>query len=63
MLLRRTMLGKLGKITPTSLLEISKICAETFNWTQEETKGEIEHLTGLLRDKHRIEYNAFIGAD
>jgi glycerol-3-phosphate dehydrogenase len=61
LLLRRTMLGKLGQITTESLMDISRICAETFGWSQEETKREIEHFTNLLEDKHKIYFNDFGG--
>jgi glycerol-3-phosphate dehydrogenase len=61
LLLRRTMLGKLGQVTPESLMEISRICAEIFGWSQEETKGEIEYFTNLLEDKHKIYFTDFGG--
>jgi glycerol-3-phosphate dehydrogenase len=61
LLLRRTMLGKLGQVNPESLMEISRICAETFGWSQEETKEEIEYFTNLLEHKHRMYFNDFEG--
>jgi hypothetical protein len=42
-------------------MEISRICAETLGWSQQETKDEIEHFTNLLDDKHKIYFNDFGG--
>jgi glycerol-3-phosphate dehydrogenase len=61
LILRRTMLGKLGKITPDSLREISEICAKAMKWSGEKKEQEIDRLTDLLRHKHKMNFNAYIG--
>ena len=60
LLLRRTMLGKLGQITPESLQEISLICANTLNWSKDKTDLEIERFLDILKEKHRIDCDIFI---
>jgi len=62
LLLRRTMLGKLGKITTDSLREIAQICQDRLGWSDEETRQEVDRFTALLRHKHKMNFNAFIGA-
>ena len=61
LLLRRTMLGKLGMITPESLWEITEICGGVLNWSMEKSNAEMERFTDLLRHRHKMNYNSFIG--
>jgi glycerol-3-phosphate dehydrogenase len=61
LILRRTSLGKLGKITPDSLQELSQICSETLNWSKQKTREEVDRFTYLLEHKHKMNYNSFIG--
>jgi glycerol-3-phosphate dehydrogenase len=61
LILRRTMLGKLGKITPDSLRELSQICSETLSWSKQKTREEIDRFTYLLRHRHKMNYHSFIG--
>ncbi|MGD8455214.1 MAG: glycerol-3-phosphate dehydrogenase/oxidase [Anaerolineales bacterium] len=61
LILRRTMLGKLGKITPDSLREISEICAKVMNWSSQKKEQEMDRFTDLLRHKHKMNFNAYIG--
>jgi glycerol-3-phosphate dehydrogenase len=61
LLLRRTMLGKMGCITPESLWEIAHICGRALNWSQERTEDEIDRFADLLRHRHKMNYNAFLG--
>ena len=61
LLLRRTMLGKLGRVTPDSLREIAQICRTRLGWSDEETRQEIDRFTALLRHEHKMNFNAFIG--
>ena len=60
LILRRTMIGKLGMITPEILKEIAETCAKSLNWSQQETVEEMERFTSLLRDRHKMNFNAFI---
>jgi glycerol-3-phosphate dehydrogenase len=62
LVLRRTMLGKLGRVTPESLQEIAQICKSELGWTGQETQAEIYRFTEILREKHSMDYNKFIGA-
>lgn len=61
LILRRTMIGKLNVATPESLKEIAEICAETLNWSAQETQAEIERYNDLLLRKHKMKSNTFIG--
>jgi glycerol-3-phosphate dehydrogenase len=61
LLLRRTMLGKLGKITPDSIREITQICAIVMEWSSQKVEQEIDRITHLLRHKHKMNFNTFIG--
>jgi glycerol-3-phosphate dehydrogenase len=61
LILRRTMLGKLGMITPDSLREISGICAKVMEWSDQKTEQEMDRFTDLLKHKHRMNFNAYIG--
>ena len=60
LILRRTMLGKLGRITPDSLQEISQICGEVLNWSEQETEEEINRFTHLMRHNHKMDFNTFL---
>ncbi|MGD2026469.1 MAG: glycerol-3-phosphate dehydrogenase/oxidase [Anaerolineales bacterium] len=61
LILRRTMLGKLGRITPDSLREIAQICAWVLDWSEEYTEEQIDRLNALLRHEHKMNFNAFLG--
>ena len=60
LILRRTMLGKLGRIKPESLREISEICAKVMKWSSEKTKQEMDRFQDLLKRKHKMNFNAYI---
>jgi glycerol-3-phosphate dehydrogenase len=59
-ILRRTTLGKLGRITPDSLQELSQICAATLSWSKQKTAEEIDRFTYLLQHNHKMNYTSFI---
>lgn len=59
LIIRRTMLAKLGKITPAGLQEIAQVCKDVFGWSVQETDGEIDRFRNILRDKHRMNFNEF----
>jgi glycerol-3-phosphate dehydrogenase len=61
LILRRTMIGKLGMITPESLRELSEICANSLNWSQKKTETEIERFTDIMRNNHKMDFKAFLG--
>ena len=60
LLLRRTMLAKLGKLSPDSIREIASLCAKILNWPNQRTSEEIDRFTNLLKLKHKIYANSFI---
>jgi glycerol-3-phosphate dehydrogenase len=60
LILRRTMLGKLGRVTPDGLQEISQICKGELGWSDQATEDEIERFTEILRAKHKMDFNTFI---
>jgi len=57
---RRTMLGKLGQITPEVLQALAVICADTLGWDEETQLKEIEQINEILRANHRIVNSRFI---
>jgi len=61
LILRRTMLGKLGQITPDGLREIAQICAEVLHWSGQKTQQEIDRYTDLMRYKHKMNFETYIG--
>lgn len=61
LILRRTMLGKLGKITSDGLREIAQICAEVLHWSGQETQQEIDRYTDLMLNKHKMNFETYIG--
>jgi glycerol-3-phosphate dehydrogenase len=61
LILRRTSLAKFGKITPESLREISGICAETLGWSRSGTEDEIDRFVEIMKGKHKMDFNHFMG--
>jgi glycerol-3-phosphate dehydrogenase len=62
LILRRTMLCKLGKISPASLDEIAQICARQLNWSKQKTRQEKDRFVELLRKAHKMDFNSYIEA-
>jgi len=60
LILRRTMLGKTGKVNPDSLREIAQICAGILGWSEQQTEQEIERFADLLRRKHKMNFSSYI---
>jgi len=61
LILRRTILGKLGRVASEGLHEIAQISKAELGWSDQETNTEIHRFTDILSDKHRMRYNEFIG--
>lgn len=61
LIFRRTMLGKLGQITPGRLQSLSVICADILGWSDETRIKEVERVNDILRTKHKMVNNQFIG--
>lgn len=53
-ILRRTMLAMLGKLTREGLLEIADILASALEWTFEQKNAEVERTLRLLADRHQV---------
>jgi glycerol-3-phosphate dehydrogenase len=60
LILRRTTLAKLGRITPESLEEIAGICASVLGWSEGEIKAEIERYQEILIKDHRMKFSDYI---
>ena len=53
-LLRRTMLAMLGRLTREAVDEVNAIMAESQGWDAEQKKAEAERTLRLLRDRHKV---------
>jgi glycerol-3-phosphate dehydrogenase len=60
LILRRTMIAKLGNLTPELLDELAKISGEVLCWKKSEVEEEIRRTVKILAEKHRIEFNKYI---
>lgn len=60
LILRRTTLAKLGKISHQSLEEVAGICAAVLGWSLEEKTMEIERYQQILLSEHRMKFTAYI---
>jgi glycerol-3-phosphate dehydrogenase len=57
LLLRRSELALLGKLTPALLNTLAEIAAEALGWTTEQCLAEVDRTTTLLRTNHGVELN------
>ena len=55
LLLRRSLLAMLGRLTPGLINEIAEIAAESLGWPAERQAEEIARARAILRDRHRVE--------
>jgi len=62
LILRRTVLAKLGKITPERLEEVAEICASTLGWTPAQKAAEIARYQEILLKNHRLNYAEYVPA-
>lgn len=60
LILRRTTLAKLGKISPRSLKEVAQICAEHLGWSEDQKDAEIERYQEIVLKKHRLNYAEYM---
>jgi glycerol-3-phosphate dehydrogenase len=56
LLLRRTMLAMLGKLTRDSIGECAEILAGALGWSAEQKNAEVERTVRLLADRHRVRF-------
>jgi glycerol-3-phosphate dehydrogenase len=54
LLLRRTMLAMLGKLSRDAVTETANLLAVTLGWSAEQKKAEAEKTLRLLADRHRV---------
>jgi glycerol-3-phosphate dehydrogenase len=57
LVLRRTLLAMLGKVTIPLLAELASIVAPILGWSDSEIKQEIESTTQYLRQRHGMVFN------
>jgi glycerol-3-phosphate dehydrogenase len=56
---RRTLLGKLGLITESGLLELAQVAGEILNWGKKKKNTESKLLKTILMKKHHMEFNTY----
>ncbi|MEM7030102.1 MAG: glycerol-3-phosphate dehydrogenase/oxidase [Chloroflexota bacterium] len=54
LILRRSLLGMLGEVTPQLLHELADITAIVLDWSVSEREAEIERTVALFADKHDV---------
>jgi glycerol-3-phosphate dehydrogenase len=59
LLLRRTMIAKLGFISKESLEEIADICADILGWEKEEKTHEINRFNKIYSTRNKMKYRTF----
>jgi glycerol-3-phosphate dehydrogenase len=63
LILRRTVLAKLGAISPESLQEVAEICASTLGWSRDQKEGEINRYQEIMLKNHRLSYADYVPAE
>lgn len=53
-LLRRSMLGMLGRVTPEMIDELADIFANYLGWSREQTQAEVTRTLSILADRHGV---------
>ncbi|MFN3491162.1 MAG: glycerol-3-phosphate dehydrogenase C-terminal domain-containing protein, partial [Anaerolineales bacterium] len=54
LILRRSMLAMLGKLSTHSLLELVEILGETLDWDNQQKNDEAERTLRLLENRHQV---------
>ena len=54
LLLRRTMLAMLGRLTYAAVLELADVLAESLGWGRDQKTAEVERALKLLADRHGV---------
>ncbi len=54
LILRRSMLAMLGKLSTHSLLELAEILGETLHWNETQKNDEAERTLRLLENRHQV---------
>jgi glycerol-3-phosphate dehydrogenase len=54
LLLRRTMLAYLGRLTRPLVEELADVLAESLGWTREQKQAEVTRAVDILADRHQV---------
>jgi glycerol-3-phosphate dehydrogenase len=54
LLLRRTMLAYLGRLTLPLVEELADVLADSLHWTRERKQAEVARTAGILADRHTV---------
>ncbi|MBI5352347.1 MAG: glycerol-3-phosphate dehydrogenase/oxidase [Chloroflexi bacterium] len=54
LLLRRTMLAMLGRLTKDIVLELAEVLGESLGWSSEQKNAEVTRTLNLLSDRHGV---------
>jgi glycerol-3-phosphate dehydrogenase len=57
LLLRRTLLGKLGKVSAVGLDQIAAAAGRILGWTDEQTEAEVTRTKRIFREAHTVNLN------
>lgn len=57
---RRSMLGKLGRLTPAGLEELCAVIADALGWDAAISNEEKRRLIEIQKTRHRMDFNQFI---
>jgi len=60
LILRRTTLAKLGKISQESLEEVAQICASELGWSSDQKEAEIKRYQEIMLRNHRLHYAEYV---
>ena len=60
LILRRTTLAKLGKISPESLEEVAQICASELGWSADQKEAEMKRYQGIMLNDHRLQFTEYV---
>lgn len=60
LILRRTTLAKLGKISQESLEEVAQICASELGWSSDQKEAEMKRYQEIMLRNHRLQYAKYV---
>jgi glycerol-3-phosphate dehydrogenase len=56
LLLRRTMLAMLGRLTKSIIVELADVLSDSLGWSSEQKNAEAERALRLLSDRHGVQF-------
>jgi glycerol-3-phosphate dehydrogenase len=59
LILRRSLIGPLGRVTEDGLKELTQVAGEALKWNEEKIREEIARVIDLLRTRHRVNFNRY----